>query len=117
MKLYLLSIYQPDGAPPASVDMAKVMHDVDVLIGDMKASGAWVYNAGLYPPDTATVVRLTDREMAMTAGPYLQGKEHFGGLIIVQAADLEAGLEWGRQTAQVIGLPIEVRQIVEEAER
>ena len=59
MKQYLLSIYQPDGPPPAPEFLEPIMRDVDTVIADMKAGGAWVFNGGLHPPATATVLRLT----------------------------------------------------------
>jgi hypothetical protein len=109
MKRYLLSIYQPDGPPPADVDLAKVMADVEALIEEAKAAGAWVFDGGLHPPDTATVLRPEGRDVLLTDGPYLEGKEHIGGFLVVDVPDLDAALEWGRKSARAIGLPIEVR--------
>jgi len=115
MKQYLLSVNQPDGPPPASVDMAKVMRDVDVVLGEMKAAGAWVFNGALHDAGTATVVRLQAGDLLMTDGPYAEGKEHVGGLCVVKAPDLDAALEWGRKLARAITLPIEVRPFHEES--
>ena len=109
MKQYLLSIYQPDGATPPPEVLDKVMRDVGAVVAEIKAAGAWVFNGGLHPPSTATVVRLEDGDLLTTDGPYAEGKEHIGGFLIVKAPDLDAALEWGRRVAQVIALPIEVR--------
>jgi hypothetical protein len=49
MKQYLLSVYQPDGPPPPSVDMGKVARDVAALDRELKAAGAWVFSGGLHP--------------------------------------------------------------------
>jgi hypothetical protein len=114
MTRYLLSINQPDGPPPPSVDLKKVMRDVDVVIRQMKATGAWVFNGGLHPASTATVLRSQAGEVVITDGPYAEGKEHVGGLCIVNAPDLDAALEWGRKLARAITLPIEVRPFQEE---
>jgi len=116
MKRYLLSIYQPEGPPPADVDLEKVMADVGALIEETKAAGEWVFNGGLHPPGTATVVRLHSEDVLVTDGPYLEGKEHIGGILVVEAPDLDAALEWGRKATRAIGLPIEVRPFQEEAE-
>jgi hypothetical protein len=116
MKRYLLSIYQPDGPPPADVDLEKVMADVAALIEETKAAGAWVFNGGLHPPSSATVIRPQGEDVLVTDGPFLEGKEHIGGLLVVEASDLDAALEWGRKAARAIGLPIEVRPFQEEAE-
>jgi hypothetical protein len=109
MKQYLLSIYQPDGGTPPPEVLAKVMRDVDALVQETKAAGVWVFNGGLHPPGTATVVRYDAGEVLVTDGPYAEGKEHIGGFIIIKVPDLDAALEWARKTARVITLPIEVR--------
>jgi hypothetical protein len=109
MKQYLLSVYQPDGEPPASVKLEEIMRDVAALRDEMEAAGAWVFSNGLFPPSTATVVRRQDGDFLITDGPYVEGKEHLGGITIVRAPDLDAALEWGRKTATATTLPIEVR--------
>jgi hypothetical protein len=115
MKRYLLTIWQPDGPPPADIDLEKVMADVGALIEEAKAAGSWVFNGGLHQASSATVVRAEGEEMLVTDGPYLEGKEHIGGLFVVDAPDLDAALEWGRKAARAIrGLPIEVRPFVED---
>ena len=115
MKQYLLSIYQPDGAPPAPEILEKVMRDVDALIQEAKTSGAWVFNGGLHAPTTATVVRLQEGEVLITDGPFTEGKEHIGGFLVIKASDLDSALEWGRKLTRAITLPIEVRPFQGEA--
>jgi hypothetical protein len=109
MKQYLLSIYQPDGGTPPPEVLAAVMRDVNALIEETKAAGVWVFNGGLHPPSTATVVRAHQGDMLITDGPYAEGKEHIGGFIVIKVQDLDAALHWARKTARVITLPIEVR--------
>lgn len=116
MKQYLLTVNQPDGPPPPSVDMEKVMRDINTVIREMKTARAWVFNAALHPPSTATVVRLQGGELLTTDGPYVEGKEHIGGICIIKAPDLDAALEWSRRLARAITLPIEVRPFQEEAQ-
>ena len=109
MKHYLLSIQQPDGDPPPPGDMEPIMRDVNAFNDELKAAGAWVFAGGLHEPGTATVVRHQDGEALMTDGPYVEGKEHVGGLSIIRAADLDAALEWGRKLSAATTLPVEVR--------
>ena len=110
MTQYLLSIYQPDGPPPADLDLDAIMRDVYALQDEMKRAGAWVFSAGLHPASSATVVKVQDGEAMLTDGPYTEGKEHIGGFTIIKAADLDAALEWGRKLARVLTpLAIEVR--------
>jgi len=117
MKNYLLSIYQPDGPMPPPEVLDKVMRDVRALVEEIKSSGAWVFNGGLHPPTTATVVRVKGDEVLITDGPFTEGKEHVGGFLIVKAPDLDAALEWARKAARVITLPIEVRPFQGEVAR
>jgi hypothetical protein len=109
MKDYLLSIQQPDGPPPPPEVLAGIMRDVDALVAEMRAAGVWVFSGGLAAASSSTVVRLHDGELLTTDGPYAEGKEHIGGLLILRAPDLDAALEWARRYARVITLPIEVR--------
>lgn len=111
MPQYLLSVYQPDGPPPADLDLAAIMKDVDAVREEMQAAGAWVFTAGLHLAHTATTVQHRDGELLITDGPYPEGKEHLGGFTIVEAGDLDSALDWGRKVARATQLPIEVRPI------
>lgn len=115
MKQYLLSIYQPDGEPPAPPVLEKIMRDVHAVRREMEAAGAWVFSGGLHPPTTATVLRSRDGEMLTTDGPFTEGKEHIGGFSVIKAPDLDAAIDWGRKLARATTLPIEVRPLREES--
>ncbi len=114
MNQYLLSVIEPDGPIPPPEFLAKVMRDVAVVQKEMKAAGAYVFNGGLHPPSTATVVRVEDGEAIMTDGPFAEGKEHIGGFVIINAPDLDAALGWAKKLARAIPLPIEVRPFRED---
>jgi hypothetical protein len=109
MPQYLLSVYQPDGPVPPAEVMEEIMRDLDTLNRELEAAGAWVFAGGLHPPSTATVVRVKDGEVLTTDGPFAEGKEHLGGVTIIEAPDLDAALDWGRRLARATTLPIEVR--------
>ena len=116
MTQYMLTIYQPDGGPPPPEIMESVARDLHALNQEIKAAGAWVFRRGLHAPSTATVVRVRDREVITTDGPYVEGKEHIGGFWIVDAPDLDAALGWARKAARATTLPIEVRPFQDRAE-
>ncbi len=118
MKRYLLSIYQPDGPPPPADALAVVMRNVNALVDETKAQGVWVFNGGLHPPGSATVVQVRQGDAVITDGPFAEAKECLGGVLIVDAPNLDAALEWARKLARALtlpgrehesGLPIEVR--------
>ena len=106
MPQYLLSIYQPDGGVPDAETMARIATDLHRLNEELRESGSWVFTGGLHAPSSATVVRA---DGMMTDGPYLEGKEHIGGIWVITAPDLDAALRWGRKAAAAATLPIEVR--------
>ena len=105
MKQYALTIYQPDGPAPAPAVLGPVMQQLAALIEELKTSGAWVFNGGLHPPESATVVRVRGGQTVMTDGPFAEGKEHIGGFVIMKARDLDAALDWGRRLARILTLP------------
>ena len=110
MKHYLFSIQQPDGTPPPPEILDPIMRDVEAVNDELKAAGAWVFGGGLHDPSMATVVRLQDGEVLTTDGPYVEGKEHVGGLSIIKAPDLDTAIEWGRKLARALTIPVEVRE-------
>jgi hypothetical protein len=116
MKQYLLSVVQPDGPPPPPHVLEPIVRNVMALRQEMKAAGVWVFAGGLHPPSTATVVRPTEGEILMTDGPFAEGKEHIGGLIIIKASDLDAAVAWAHKAAKATTLPIEVRPFQAEVE-
>jgi len=117
MPRYLLSIIQPDGAPPAPEVFEPIMREVAAFSAELAASGAWVFNAGLHDAASSTVVRVRGGEVVMTDGPYVEANEHVGGLVIVDVPDLDAALVWARKAAAATTLPIEVRPFREEFPR
>jgi hypothetical protein len=109
MTQYLLSVYQPDGQVPDEVDLQRIMRDVEDVDREMRAAGVWVFTGGLHAADSSTVLRAEGSEVLITDGPYTEGKEHLGGFTIIEAADLDAAIHWGRKLARATTLPIEVR--------
>ncbi len=109
MPQYLLSVYQPDGPPPPSIDLDQIVRDLDAVNEELKAAGAWVFAGGLHPPSTATVLRAHGGDVLITDGPFAESKEHVGGFTIIDAPDLDAALAWGTKIARASTLPVEVR--------
>jgi hypothetical protein len=109
VQYYLLSVIQPDGDGPPPELRERIMRDNDALVQEAMAAGVWVFGGRLHPPSTATVVRVREGEVLTTDGPFAEGKEHLGGLLVIQAPDLDAALDWGRRQARATTLPIEVR--------
>lgn len=114
MTHYLLSVVQPVGEPPAQEVLVRISADLEVFHSELRAAGAWVFAGGLHGPETATVLRVSGDDVLMTDGPWIEAKEHLGGVCIVSAPDLDAALEWRRRAARATTLPIEVRPFLEQ---
>jgi hypothetical protein len=114
MKRYLLSIYQPDGAPLPLEVLEPIMRDLADWNDELRAAGAWVFTGALHPASTATVVRLQDGELLTTDGPFAKGEEHLGGFTVIEVPDVDSALEWGRKLARITTLPVEIRPFQDE---
>src|SRR4051794_36901824 len=98
MTQYLLAVHMVEGEPePAPEIVQRMYKQVDVVNAELQETGAWVFAGGLHPADTATVVRVQDGEAITTDGPFAETKEQLGGFWVIEAADLDAALEWARK--------------------
>lgn len=113
MSQYLLSTYavegEPSPEPPPSEEMQAMMSRIIALEADMEATGTFVFGGHLYGPEAATVVRMSDGQLIITDGPFVESKEHIAGFYIINADDLDAALEWAGRVSDCIGRSIEVR--------
>lgn len=109
MTQYLVAIHHPDGYDGSLEDEA--MHrEIDVLNEEMVAAGVRVFVGGLRPANSAKSLRAQpDGKVLVTDGPYLETKEHIGGFWVVNAANLNEALEWGRKAVLACRAPVEVR--------
>lgn len=86
MTQYLLSVHSVEGAAASSgEEMAAIQAAVGKVNAELRAAGAWVFAGGLHPPETATVVRASGTgEVMLTDGPFVEGKEHIGGVWVIE---------------------------------
>jgi hypothetical protein len=114
MKQYMLSVHSVEGQPqPSGEEMQQMYDDVDVFNKRLQAEGAWVFGGGLYPAESATVVRATGGEVVTTDGPFAESKEHLGGFWVIEAADLDAALKLAADGSAACKGPVEVRPFQE----
>jgi hypothetical protein len=116
MTQYLLSVHSSESDyenPPDNIE--QLYADVDRVNKELRSSGAWVFGGGLHPPSTATVVDATKADVTVTDGPYAETKEHLGGFWIIEAADLDAAMEWATKASAACQGAVEVRPFQDEA--
>jgi hypothetical protein len=110
MPQYLVSTYFPDNFDPSTVDEAAVAA-IHQLNREMDAAGVTKFACGLGKAHTLRAQ--PNGELVLTDGPYLEAKEHVGGVSILECADLDEVLTWARRGATLCGaaMPVEVQEI------
>jgi hypothetical protein len=109
MTQYLVAIHHPDNYDPSTEGEAMV-RDIDVLNEEMEAKGVRIFAGGLTAASDARSLRAQpDGKVLITDGPYLETKEHIGGFWILEAADMDEALAWGRKAVIACRAPVEVR--------
>jgi hypothetical protein len=109
MPQFLVAIHHPDNYD-SSVETEAMMEDIHALNREMIAAGVRIFAGGLTPASKAKSLRAKpDGKVLITDGPYLETKEHIGGFWILEAADLDEALAWGRKAVIACRAPVEVR--------
>jgi hypothetical protein len=108
---YAMMIYAEPGYAEALPDAEReaVLAEFAALLEDDRCVTA----AQLQPAETATCVRVAGGRTLMTDGPFADTKEVLGGLVLVEAANLDDVLELAaRVPVMRFGGTVEVRPVV-----
>ena len=110
MPQFLLANYLPDNFDPSTMTEATVRAISD-LNDELEAAGARLMACGLSPASQAKSLRgQPNGQPLVTDGPYLEAKEHIGGLWILEVADQDEALAWARKATLACRAPVEIRQ-------
>jgi len=114
MAQYLVAIHRPDNYDP-SVESGAMTEEIHALNREMIAAGVRTFVGGLSPARNAKSVRAQpDGKVLITDGPYIEAKEHIGGFWVLEAADMDEALAWGRKAAVACRAPVEVRALFQK---
>ena len=109
MAQFWVSIYRPEGYDPALAEDEAVREEISALNREMIAEGVRVFAGGLMAPEMATAIRrAADGGLDLRSGPYLASKDHVGGFWILDVADQDAAVAWGRKAAIACRADVEV---------
>lgn len=109
MPQYLVAVQHPENYDPSREGEA-MMRDIGALNEEMDAAGVRFFAGGLEAAIHAKSLRKqTDANVSITDGPYLEAKEYIGGFWILQCADMDEALAWGRKAVVACRVPVEVR--------
>jgi len=96
----------------AELDRKNIAYDAE-----LRGSGHCIVSNALKPPHTAMTVRIRNRRVAVTDGPFAETKEHLGGFILIDARDLNEAVQIATNSPLAELGSIEVRPILELGER
>ena len=109
MPQFLVAIHLPDNYD-ASLESDATIRDIGALNQEMDAAGVRLFAGGLESaPKARSLRKQAGGDVVVTDGPYLETKEHIGGFWLLEAADMDEALEWGRKAVIACRAPVEVR--------
>lgn len=104
-----------DTMPKAEQEAA--MRDCFAYDDMLRRNGHFVAGEALQSVRTAKTLRWDGRKVVVTDGPFAESKEHLGGLLVLEARDMEQAVELISQHPGVrLGGPFEIRPVEEIAE-
>jgi len=85
----------------------------EALFGELGPTGVLGAGFELDGPDTAKTVRVRDGETIVTDGPFAETKEQIGGLMEIEAEDLDAAIAIAARIPVVFRASVELRPVIE----
>jgi hypothetical protein len=113
MTRYLVAIHHPHDYDASAEDPA-MGEAISALNREMVAKGVRLFVGGLERIARAWSLREKKTgEAVMMDGPYLETKEHIGGFWVLECADQDEALAWGRKAMVACRAPVEVRAFID----
>ena len=110
---YALLIYNTSGDAPT--DLERPMDRRIAAILERPEIVTW---ARLRHPGSATTIQRSAGNRLLSDGPFVDSKEFLGGLILVEADNLDAALAVAAELAELdVTAAIEVRPVLEQVQR
>lgn len=113
MRYACLIYYNPKTLFGGSPEANAVLAECSTYDDKLKESGHFVMGEALELPDAAMTVQVRDGKMSATDGPFMETKEMLGGIILIEARDLNeaARVASGHPLARLGS--VEVRPVVD----
>ncbi len=85
----------------------------EALFAEFGPAGALGYSAELDSPSTAKTVRVRGGETIVTDGPFAETKEQIGGVIEIEAEDLDKAIAIAERIPAAASASVELRPVIE----
>jgi hypothetical protein len=108
---YIILGYVPGKFETMSESERNTMFDDCFTYDDeLRKNGHWAGGEALQPANTAMTVSWKNGKVAVTDGPYVETKEQLGGILVLEARDLNHAIQLISQHPAVrYGTPFEIR--------
>lgn len=83
---------------------------------ELRAKGHFAGGEALQPPQSAATLRWTNGKVSVTDGPYAETKEQIGGILILEARDLNHAIQIMSKHPGVKAGPFEIRPAADLSE-
>ncbi len=94
MKFVCLGYFEPDKFNAMSETTAHAMFDECFAYDDiLRANGHFTGGEALQPANAAKSIRSRNGKLVVTDGPFVETKEMLGGLLILEARDMNHAVE------------------------
>jgi hypothetical protein len=110
MKYICLGYIEPNKLGNLSETERHAMMDECFIYDDeLRSKGHFAGGHALQPPQAAATLRWEDGKVAITDGPYAETKEQIGGILILEARDLNHAIQIMSKHPGVKAGPFEIR--------
>jgi hypothetical protein len=96
----------------AAAARAKEVPKWEALFAELGSSGALGAGFELDSPKTARTVRVRDGQTLVTDGPFSETKEQIGGLMEIEAEDLDAAIAIAARIPVATRASVELRPVI-----
>jgi len=107
---YMLLIYSNENGDPPEED---VIQRYGAFTKEVQDGGKLVTADRLQPVAAATTVRIRNGETLVTDGPFAETKEQIGGLMELDAEDLDAAIAIAARIPVASRASVELRPVIE----
>jgi hypothetical protein len=92
MQYHCLIYFDPKAAFADTAEAKAVLNDIGPHTEALKASGHLVSHFPLNLPSEAVTVSARDGRVSSTDGPFMETREMLGGLVVIEARDLNEAI-------------------------
>ena len=118
MKYICFGYYDIDKFAGMTETERNAMFDTCFAYDDhLRAAGHWAGGEAIQPAETALTLTRENGKVATTDGPYAETKEQLGGILVLEARDINHAVELiGQHPALTYGNTFEVRPVADMSE-